>query len=175
MIKKVFIHSLLLLLGVVVGSSIGALGCYWYAKHKVAVAEARLSPVEASHLRTTRELLFRVFSYNAGTVGWSPTKAELPKKLTDQTKALENLADGAGSPELRPLISVYLSFGYVRLARLADEKGDHSGAHGYMAKAKAECETAGWKECSDSALRSSTESWVRGYAPNSAQLAGDYR
>jgi hypothetical protein len=175
MVRKILVHSLLLLLGVLAGSAVGGLGYYSYAKHKHDVAYARLTSAEAEHLTATRGLLSQIFWRNYLATGSSPTKEELPKKLTEQTAGLERLREGTVSPELRPMESVYLSFGYVRLARFEKEKGNNSLADQYMTNAMAQCEEAGWKDCSETALKSATESWVRGSAPDKIKVAGDYQ
>jgi hypothetical protein len=175
MVRKIWIHSLLLLLGVVAGSVVGGLGYYCYSKHKHDVTYARLTPAEAEHLKVTREVLSKIFALNAFTIWWSPTKEGLPKKLTQQTAGLERLRASTVAPELRPMESVYLSFGYVRLARVEKEKGNSSLADQYVTKAMAQCVDAGWKDCSETALQSATESWVRSSVSDKAKVAGDYK
>jgi hypothetical protein len=174
MTKKILIHFLLLFVGVLVGSSIGGFGFYWYANHKRTVAYSRLTYSQAGHLIAVRESLFRVFFvYSAPTVYWSPLKDELPQKLEKQVYNLEELKRATNLQEMQPIASVYLAYAYVRLGRLEEARGDKSRAYEYMAKAKSECAAVGWTDCSDSALKSATEGWVRNSA--GSKVAGDYQ
>jgi len=143
-IKKIVVHLLMVLTGLLLGFTVGFYGVNFYKEW----SWNQQSSPEAARVRAALPTLARLGLMEAYVL----KEKDLPGALLAYRDELSSIKQQPQSGEFREAVSLGLGFVYLRLASWAQQNGQEAQAGPFMTEAKKELRSIGWKDVSDAAL-----------------------